>query len=283
MILFCGLTTIDLAHEVSSLPEKGAKIVAERASKDVGGPATNAARTASALGHPTRLASLLGDGPLAFLARRLLENEGIEIIDLADRGDPAISSIAVTPDGERTVISTNNAGRRAKTPSEDILDDVSVLLIDGHLMKIQTALARSARERGIPVVLDAGSYRDGIRELMATCSHVVASDAFRFPEAPSMSGAELCAEIAGLGAQLAGQTHGPAGIDVLIDGQHEVIPVETASTVVDTLGAGDVMHGALASALADGLEGTDAVEFAARVATRSVQYSGALSWAHPAS
>ena len=283
MILFCGLTTIDLVHEVSELPEHGAKAVAQRASIDVGGPATNAARTASALGHNVRLASLVGDGPLALLARQLLTDEGIDIIDLADGGDPAVSSVAVTPDGERTVISSNNAGRHGEPPSKSILDGVSVLLVDGHLMKIQTALARSARERGIPVVLDAGSYRRGMRGLMATCSHVVTSSAFCFPDSQSTSGRDLCTEIAGLGAQLAGQTHGPAGIDVLINGQHEVIPVETPSAAVDTLGAGDVMHGALASAVADGLEGADAVEFAARVATRSVMYPGALGWARVAS
>ena len=57
---------------------------------------------------------------------------------------PAVSAVAVTPDGERTVISTNNVGRPAQPPGDNILDNATALLVDGHLMDTQIALARAA-------------------------------------------------------------------------------------------------------------------------------------------
>lgn len=282
MILFCGLTTIDLVHAVPQLPERGSKAVASSASIDVGGPATNAARTAAALGDEARLLALIGTGPLASLARQLLHRDSIDVVDLATDGDPAVSAVAVTPDGERTVISTNNEGRSARVPTLSLLDGVSVLLVDGHLMEVQTKLAQAARNRHIPVVLDAGSYRHGIEALIGTCSHVVASSTFRFPDTPEVSGAELCERIADLGPDLAGQTHGPSGINIFTARKHDIIPVANvpASAIVDTLGAGDVMHGALATALARGLDNVDAVEFAGQLASRSVMFEGALGWSN---
>jgi sulfofructose kinase len=44
--------------------------------------------------------------------------------------------------------------------------------------------------------------------------------------------------------------------------------------VVDTLGAGDVWHGAFALALAEGLRETDAIRFASAAAALKVQRSG---------
>ncbi len=53
--------------------------------------------------------------------------------------------------------------------------------------------------------------------------------------------------------------------------------------VVDTLGAGDVLHGALLAAVArTGLEDLPAaLTEAVGVASRSVGAPGALGWAHP--
>lgn len=86
MTLFCGLTIIDLVHEVSELPGHGTKAVTQRASIDAGGPATNAARTAATLSHQVMLTSLIGTWLLALLARQILEQEGIILADLADSG-----------------------------------------------------------------------------------------------------------------------------------------------------------------------------------------------------
>jgi sugar/nucleoside kinase (ribokinase family) len=48
--------------------------------------------------------------------------------------------------------------------------------------------------------------------------------------------------------------------------------------VVDTLGAGDVLHGAAAAALARGLGIESALDQGVRVASESVRHPGALGW-----
>jgi sugar/nucleoside kinase (ribokinase family) len=71
----------------------------------------------------------------------------------------------------------------------------------------------------------------------------------------------------------------PYAFAVEVDRYAVVPPQVPADEVVDTLGAGDVLHGALAAALAQGEPFDTALTDAIRVASLSVRYPGALGWA----
>lgn len=301
-MLACGLTTVDLVQTVDAVPTANEKVTASSATTDVGGPAANAARTAAALGAAVRLVTALGEGPLARLARSLLAADGVEVAaDLAGAGDVPLSTVLVTgATGERAVVSANARGREVRDPepaevvaATDWLTGPATpadppggaLLVDGHLIPAQVALARAARAAGIPVLLDGGSWKPGLETLLAHVDVALVSADLTVPEdLPEAAHGDVLATLATLvpaGAWVA-RSAGGGDIEALGPGgaRHTIAvrPVPE-SEVADTLGAGDVLHGATAAALAAGLDPAAAIAAGARVASRSVRHPGALGWA----
>lgn len=266
----CGLSTLDLTYRVPAPPPPGIKIAAESAAVDAGGPALNAARTARALGAEVTLVTALGNTPVSSLIREFLG--GVTVHDVAESGYRApVSSAVVDVTGARTIVSANAEGAQFITPPH--LGPCDALLIDGHLMDPSIELARTARERGIPVILDGGSWKDGLDELAPLLTVAALSDDFAVPG--TSDPLAWCAEH-GIGVVL--QTHGAGPIVIFSRGTHSQIEVPQVE-VVDTLGAGDVFHGALAFALATGSPIGDAIRGAAVIASESVRHEGALTWA----
>ena len=272
-VLFAGLTTIDVTQRVARVPNPNEKVVASSASLDVGGPAANAARTCAALGGSARLVTLLGTGALPDLARSLLGSAGVQVIDVADDDFLAVSTVLIDDDGGRAIASTNNSKREIRFPDADVLDRVSVLEVDGHLLELQIPLARTARQMGIDVVLDGGSWRPGLEALLPHVTHAICSADF----AVSGGSGDLFLDLAGYRIPVVAQTHGAEEVEVIVGGTVRALDVPKAN-VVDTLGAGDVLHGAFAHYLARGLEPIPALQSAIRVATSSTEHAGALCW-----
>ena len=50
-----------------------------------------------------------------------------------------------------------------------ILNDVEIVLVDGHQMAVSATLARQAQAQNIPVVLDGGSWKPGLETVFAFC------------------------------------------------------------------------------------------------------------------
>lgn len=303
VVLCCGLTTLDVVQEVDAVPAPNEKTVARSLAVTFGGPAANAAATAAALGATARLLTAVGSGPVADLVLAELAGAGLEVVDLA-RGTtavPAVSTILVTAStGERAVVSVN-ATRVGDLPAApaDVLDGVDVVLVDGHHLEIAIALARSARAAGVPVVLDGGSWKPGLERLLALVDHAIVSADLRVPPSvvPVGPGAadggswtddreRLVRQVASFGPSVVARTDGDGPILVLVPASSaEVrsvpVPSDPSRRVVDTVGAGDVLHGAYVALLACQPTATDPVGVlarAARVASESVHFRGARGW-----
>ncbi|MBD5787160.1 carbohydrate kinase [Cellulosimicrobium terreum] len=285
MLVCCGLVTLDVVQVVDRLPAPDEKVVARSVSATFGGPAANAAATAVALGTPTRLVAAVGSGQLAAMVRAELTDAGVELVDVAagTDGQPAVSTVLVTwATGERAVASTNALGFGSATPDREALPvpgQGDVLLLDGHLPQVALPLAGAARDRGALVVLDGGSWKESTPDVLALCDAVVLSADFRVPGSDD---AEVLDAVAALGPggrlPFVARTSGPGPVDVLRAGERTSIAVPRAARVVDTLGAGDVVHGAFAAWLERGASPSVALERAVEVATRSVEHTGARGW-----
>jgi sulfofructose kinase len=272
-VVAVGLCTVDLVQRVAKLPVPGEKVQSASVELSAGGPAANAAVTVSALGGLARLSTVLGSHPLAQLASRDLAACGVEVTDvLAYRvAPPAVSAVSVREsDGERTVVSHNAAGVAAVADVD--LTDAGVLLVDGHHPELALRAARSARELGIPVVLDAGSWKPVLTELLSCVDVCACSAGFRSP-------AELTNPVVI-------RTAGPGPVTWRAgsaSGSVDVPPTE----VRDTVGAGDVWHGAAALAVArlgrvpTAADLPDLIEFANRAAAVRIGHEGARSWVVP--
>lgn len=237
--VFVGLATLDLIHYVQSFPLPDEKIQAEDRWIGAGGPAANAAMAFAALGGEAELVTALGPSPAAEIARRDLEANSVTVHDLAGGGDLAISSIVVDATGRRTVVSVNGAGFGDLSQPASLVDDADVVLTDGHHVTAALPLLDEARERGCHTVFDGGSRKPGTDDLLARVQFAVVSSAFEPDGEPEQTARGLLRPPVSLAAvsQGAGPIVGFTGA-----GPFEVeVP---GREVVDTLGAGDVLHGA---------------------------------------
>jgi sugar/nucleoside kinase (ribokinase family) len=293
LLVCCGLTTLDVVQAVEAVPGANQKVVADRLDVRFGGPAANAAATAVALGVPTRLVTAVGDGPVADLVRAGLAAAGVDVLDLAagTGAAPPVSTVLVTrATGERAVVSVNAVGApdlgvaTAQALAGGVLHGATAVLVDGHHRAAGVLLAAAARGSGVPVLLDGGSWKPGLGDLLAHVDHAVLSADFALPGqgGPGPEVDVLGGVLAGWPVRTASRS---AGGDPLhgrsAAGERWTVPVEAVpdAELVDTLGAGDVLHGAAAAALARGATVTEALRDGVRWATRSVRHVGALGWA----
>lgn len=272
VVVAVGLCTVDLVQRVDELPVPGEKVQSASVELTAGGPAANAAVAVAALGGEARLSTVLGSHPLAGLALRDLQACGVEVTDvLPYRVDPPpVSAVSVRMrDGERTVVSRNAADVAAGTDVD--LTGAGALLVDGHHPELALRAARAARELGVPVVLDAGSWKPVLAELLSFVDVCACSAAFLAP-------AELTNPVV-IRTAGADPVRWSAGG---VDGEVSVTPV----AVADTVGAGDVWHGAAALAVArlGRVPSADDVpaliEFANRAAGLRIAHEG-RSWVAP--
>lgn len=275
--LFVGLATLDVIHRVAALPGPNQKITALTTDVAAGGPAAVAAITFAALGGSALLVTALGPGAAADAVRADLAGAGVEAVDVAPPGFvlPPASVLVVEGTGERSVVG-GGAGRIPVTPPADAdvvawAEGSEVLLIDGHHPEVAVTFARAAAASGRPVVADLGSAKPVYDRVLPWITDAICSADYRTADGSAP------AEMLGRGPLLVAVSHGPDPLEwwTLVDrGSIEVPPV----AAVDTLGAGDVLHGAYAFALAAGQERPDALRTAVRVAGIRVAHIGPREW-----
>lgn len=277
-ILCIGRATFDLGYVCPSFPIEDGKLSATHFWAGAGGSALNGAITARALGSEVRLFTLLGAGSFADSVRAELAQYDVAFEDFAD---PAlqvlpVSSIIVVPgNGTRTIMDQQPPQSvRQAAPGTECLEGVDVLYCDGFLPEAAVPLARAARERGIPVVLDGGSWKPWTGDLIAHVDHAIVSERFH---PPLQGDGDILAAVHALGPVMAAITRGPGPVSWSAEGRRgEVIPPQVQA--VDTLGAGDIFHGAYCHFLAHGESVEDALVHAAEVAAQSCCHFGARQW-----
>ena len=277
--VFVGLSTIDVVYNVAEFPIANTKVAARSQDVFIGGPATNAAIAFKRLGGKATLVSALGRHPVTALIRDELKKFAVDSIDLyPDFNEmPAISSVAVDDAGNRNVVSANTARIRIPYPvvARKILEQAKILLVDGHAMQACQVWASAAKELGKPVVLDAGSWKNGTDELLKSVHTVICSADFTAPGCVTES--ELAEYVQDRGVTSVAITHGADPVRFFSDANSGEVPVPQLEAV-DTMGAGDVFHGAFCYFSATGLGFEEALQSAAAVASESCRYRGTREW-----
>jgi sugar/nucleoside kinase (ribokinase family) len=278
--LFVGISTVDSIFSVAAVPQQNVKVQVREWALIPGGPATNAAVAFQALGGDTTLASVLGSHPSAEIIRRELYRRQIDVQDMAleYEGPPAFASVIVSPGGDRLAVSTGACHLPQPDSAGNMLDKVrpDVVLIDGYIAPLALDAIRKARALGIPVVIDGGSWRDYFSDLLPHCDIAICSEDFA---PPGVAGPEaIFSYLAEHGIAYRAVTRGERPILYECPAGSGSVPVETIEAV-DTLGAGDIFHGAFAYAWACGeREFPTALAAASRTATLSCRYFGTRSW-----
>lgn len=282
--VFAGLATLDIIQSVERLPHANEKVAALDFLVVAGGPAANAAVAYAHLGGTPTLVTALPEHPLTEPIAEDLTECGVGLAIAATYpGPPITASILVTRGtGDRAVISPTATATTSNPAPVTLpsLDGVGAVLIDGYFRAIVAPLAAAARERGIPVILDAGSVKHYTDEVVRMVDIAVVSADFS-PAGSRTTPDAVFDYLAARGVRTSIITRGAHSVlyrSPSHAGEVEVTPVP----VVDTLGAGDFFHGAftwrIASLGADDARLSDDIEFAARVAGSSLGSFGTRAW-----
>ncbi|NET70997.1 MAG: sugar kinase [Sphaerospermopsis sp. SIO1G2] len=277
--LFVGLITLDIIYLASLLPQTNQKLVATNYTLAAGGPATNASVTFSYLDNQASLLGILGSHPITELITVDLLKFGINIIDLdkSKSESPPVSSIIVTEStGERAVISINAIKTQAEINSipSYILDSVDIILIDGHQMAISQIIAKKARAKNIPVVIDGGSWKPGFEEILPFVDYAICSANFYPPSCENQT--DVFNYLQSLQIPHIAITNGEQPIEYISNNDRGAIEIQKIP-VVDTLGAGDIFHGAFCHYILE-TNFTNALTLASHVASKACQGFGSRRW-----
>lgn len=264
--LFVGLCTKDILYYTDDLPAHNHKSKTDDFTVYIGGPAANAAITYAALGGDAILATCLGDSTESRAMIEELNGYGVKVLNYSEYDEvPNTACIVVSSDGKRTILSGQH---KFEVNREYDLGDYGFVLFDCNQQEISLdILAGFERSEGRTVVLDAGSFKPNMERFLERADIVIASEDF-------VDGVGNTIFEMNCNATRKAMTRGERPI--LYDGKE--LPVESVKAV-DTLGAGDIFHGAFCYGYFEkGYSCEEALIFAGKVASESVKYRGPREW-----
>jgi len=275
-----GLATLDLVYLAGKPPGENQKVVASDCTIAAGGPAANAAVTFSYLGNAAVWAGVLGTHAIAQLIRADLAEYNVRIIDLEPgrSHSPPVSSIIVTEaTGDRAVVSINATKSQVdrQAINQDILTSVNIVLLDGHQIAASKEIAQLAHSKNIPILLDGGSWKPGLEEILPFIEWAVCSDNFHPPNCNNSE--QVFAYLSAAGISHIALTRGEKSILYLSNGTYSSIEVPQIQAT-DTLGAGDIFHGAFCHYILQNNNFTDTLTAAAKIASNSCKNFGTRGW-----
>ncbi|HVZ00460.1 MAG TPA: PfkB family carbohydrate kinase [Dongiaceae bacterium] len=280
MVACVGVAVLDLIYGVERLPSEDSKIRAHSLVESGGGMAANAASAIVRLGGQATWYGRVGDDEMGTHVLAGLRAEGVETAAARRIADARTSHSVILVDGEgdRAIVLYGSEALDGD-PSWLPLDQVAahqVVLADIRWIPGAISALTAARASGRPAVLDADTtYDPTAMAAVKAASHVVFSKPgleCLFGGAPE-EGLRRAADH----APFVAVTLGSQGV-LWIDASGGIrrmpaVPVETR----ETLGAGDVFHGAFALALAEGRTEEQAIEFGAVAAALKCGRAGGRS------
>jgi sulfofructose kinase len=271
--LCTGIIVLDEVFLLDALPQLDKKVEAKDFFIVNGGCAANAAVAVARLGGRAMLASPLGgpageddngDRVLAALARQNGDTSACQRVDgLAT----ALSAIFIDARGDRTIVTYRDQRLAAVTPDdpETLAAAADLVLADNRYPQFVRPICEAARRRTTRVVLDADKATVADDPLFRVASHVIFSSECLSATTGRDDLAEGLDVIARHTDSFLAVSNGPGDILFLEGRTVRRVPVFELRAV-DTLGAGDGLHGGFALALAEGKSEAEALRFGAAVA-----------------
>lgn len=261
-----GSANADLVVEVAHRPAAGETVLGSDTRIMPGGKGANTAVAAARAGARVALIAAVGQDEYGASLLESLTAAGVDTARVTRVPTPTgLAFIAVTPDGENSIIVSPGANARLTKADVD-LGDAAVLVasLEVPIPVVEHAVALAVRDGVRPVV-----NLSPVAELSAAT--IAALD----PLVVNEHEAKVLADYShGDGPRSTVITLGARGALVITDDGTEHIPAPQVDAV-DTTGAGDAFTGTLAARLAAGATLPDATREAIAQAAESVTRKGA--------
>jgi ribokinase len=286
-ITVLGSLNTDISLPVPHLPGPGETVLATAdAAVGSGGKGANQAVAAARLGAVTRMVGCCGDDEFGGRLRAALAAEGVDVtgVRTVTRAASGLALITVDPAGENSIAvaagANGLAGAAEVAAAFAVPCDALVLSAEIPAGALAAALG-TAKDHGVVTVLNLAPVPEGAALLLAgrpgwlvvneqEAGSLLGRGPVSPAEAPAMAerlaagkaGRHVVITLGAAGAVLAG----PAGT--------ATVPGFTVRSV-DSVGAGDAFVGALAVAVASGVEPVRAVRAACAAGAAATTRSGA--------
>ena len=283
-VICVGGACWDTIFQVERVPTAGVKALPLQAVQRVGGMAINAAVAMSRLTLNVHLWTRIGDDEtgkqfIQALHQERINADGVRVLTGVQT---SLSSILVDLHGERTLVpffDANISQDACWLPLEKMAQ-AGAVLVDMRWMPGAAAALKQAHACGVPGILDADTApAEDLHALIPLASHVLFSESALSIVAPDMSPEAALLEVARQNtAEVVGVTLGPKGAWVWTRESGHVLKVPApAVKAVDTLGAGDVWHGAFTWGLVMGLPMPEIVQWANLAAAMKCEVFGGVT------
>ena len=265
--LVVGDATVDQMYFVEEFPDPGTEVSAYRSTLEPGGSGGTVATVLARLGNETAIATRVGSDPFADVALRNLVASGVDIsrVQRDDRLQTSSVTLLVTPDGQRTMLSSAGASRELDVA---LLDPTSVTRSDALVMSAYSLVAGKQQQYALKALDLAHAARVttfldlGTGAVNALGSHLLdlthdvdyllmnEHELYEVTRQSTISAAVLY--LRSLGFDNVIVKVGENGSILFTPDLSELVEAHPVAGVIDSTGAGDYYTAAFAHAVMDG-------------------------------
>ncbi len=275
-----GQACLDHLGRIESYPEEDGKVEFMDFDVQCGGPASTALVTLSRLGIKTSFLGSISDDSFGIEILKGLKEENVDpsLLKITPGYTSQVAFISINKgDGKRTIFWHRGSVPHLRSKDVDLgpFPNARIFHTDGLMIEAAIEAAGQARERGLTVVLDAGTMREGSQALVSLVDVLIASERFSLSLVGATEPPEKALEaLRKWGPKEVVITLGSNGSVGLCDEEiiyQKAFPIQA----VDTTGAGDVYHGAYIYGLLQGWDMSGCMRFASATSALKCMEIGA--------
>jgi sulfofructose kinase len=279
-VIGLGQACVDYLGSLGVYPQEDGKVELIDLHAQCGGPASTALVTLSRLGIKTTFLGSISDDVWGIEIVRGLKEEKVDstFLKITPGYTSQFAFIAISEgSGNRTIFWHRGSVPHLRAADVDLspFPGAKVLHVDGLMVEAAQEASRQARKRGLRVVLDAGTMREGSLELASLVDVLIASERFADPlVGEGMPPEKILRALGQLGPQEVIITRGSKG-SMGLSGDEIIAQEAFQVDAKDTTGAGDVYHGAYIYGLLKGWNMRECMRFASATAALKCTEIGA--------
>lgn len=287
--IFClGSATVDVVAGVGQYPQPDTKEEADHLLVHPGGPALTAAAFLAHKGCQVHFCGVCGEDLWGQYLQQEMSRRQIEFIPTEGDSAPGTNVAMVWVEkktARRTILWRNTSSvdppRSLSLEARKVLASAAMLYLDGHGGALVSEALEIARRQGLPVFYDGGSAKKGDDLCLPLVDHLIVSSRFAEHYFPDLGPREVLNAMAQRWGPFRslGLTMGEQGSWACREGgMAEHFPAFPVSAL-DTNGAGDIFHGALAWGILSGEGWKQIWQEATRLAAESTTINGGgIAW-----